>query len=249
MTRLHRKHAELLRFQVFQKRTSFVPAGEVSQPDPPEPDICVRSGDILIGVELTELVTNRRVRAQESEQDGIIAAAQQLYERQNLPCLGVDFYWKEGPVVNKADRGQLSAFLSEIVASHVPRLGAEAILDATSEATERFEHRLFDRIWLTRVIEFDENLWDSPRSWWVSRVGPELVQARIDAKNARPSEYRVPYTQRWLVITSDGARPSSGFDLTPGVLSSVYDSAFDRVFLAVFSMGGIHELKIARLAA
>jgi hypothetical protein len=131
----------------------------------------------------------------------------------------------------------------------VPDLGTEVILDPTAEATKQFDHPLFDRIWLNRVIEFDENLWDSPRSWWVPQVGPEVVQSRIDAKNSRPAEYQLRYSDRWLVITSDGARPSSGFDLASGIFEKVYKSAFDRVFLAVFAMGGIHELKISPLAA
>jgi len=247
MTRPHRKESELRRFRIFQKRTGILPGGEASQPDPPEPDICVTVQGALIGVEITELVTSRSQRAQESEQDGVVAATQRLYAQKGLPCVGAEFHWKDAASISKTQRRDLAPFLAEVVASHVPGLGEQIILDPTPEATEHFEHPLFDRIWLNRIVEHDENLWDSPRSWWVPRLVPEVVQSRIDGKNGRPAEYRVNYTERWLVITSDGAAPSSGFDLTASVLDHVYSTTFDRAFIAIFAMGGIHELKVRAL--
>jgi len=249
LTRQHRKQIELFRFELFRKRTGAVPVGEVSQPHLPEPDICVTGQDCVIGVELTELVTNKRERAQESEQEGVVAAAQRHYECKGLPCLGADFYWKDGANVSKTQPRDLAPFLAQLVASHVPGIGKEVILDPSWEATEHFRHPLFDRIWLNRVVEYDKNLWGIPRSWSVPQMVPGVVQLRIDAKNGRPAQYRVNYSQRWLLITSDGGVPSSGFDLTSHVLEHTYKSTFDRVFLAVFMMGGIHELKVHRLAA
>jgi len=78
---------------------------------------------------------------------------------------------------------------------------------------------------------------------FVTELPVSRVKERIEAKNAKLSDYRSQCDAVWLLIVVDGRQPSTFFDVSGQALRETYDSSFDRTYLFDFRNSIAHQLE------
>src|SRR5688572_12715734 len=69
-----------------------------------------------------------------------------------------------------------------------------------------------------------------PRAGWVAPLTVDALQLRVDEKAKRLPEYREHARENWLVIVSDGMKPSQLFEVPSGFQLEKVSSPFDRTY-------------------
>ena len=244
MTSAEKKAQELGSLLAFQKNCSDCPQSKPIQADPPAPDITFSDGDI--GIELTEYSLGQGqggspFRRLEVVRERIAVAAQVVYEKSIQHCLQVSIIWSTLQCPAKQEEQQISAAIVELVRMH-PFVGTRM---------HRIEWRQFHSPLLKKYIDTVSFflIADTGRSCWSSAVGiafpreASRIQAAIDAKEPKVSEYRKTRKKVWLLITADRNYFSSQFTAETGLDQVEFQTSFDRVFLIDEPQNLVYEFK------
>jgi len=90
------------------------------------------------------------------------------------------------------------------------------------------------------------NEWSAPEAMWIPEEGPELLQRRLDAKEARYRACRDKCDEVWLLILSGASGLSSMIRLNTRASEHKYITSFDRVFLFQDGRDILHVQKVRR---
>jgi hypothetical protein len=218
----------------FKRCYSDFPEGRWEYPPPPDPDLMVYTNGGVLGIEHTRIFrtdhSNGIVRQeQESLEERIVNRAREIYEQYGGPPLHVAVSFNSNIRLGKKDVASISTFLAGIVARYIPDVGQQVILEASRFIPRPFPREV-DIIFIDRYGK-SEMFWTVYRGDTVPTLTTELIEDKIQNKEAKREKYLSRCSKIWLLIVETGGAPSSHFDIPRAVVEKVYKSNFDRIFL------------------
>lgn len=199
------------------------------------PDFLVRLDGRVIGVELTGLFVPHRTntpppQANESSSDRFLSYAQRLYQESTGPPVHVRVCFAPRSNLTALNRGrEKAAALSNFVCGldlgpgQVVNCGPEACIKSQLPREVSFVHAL-------GVPDHGTAHWIVARSGWAAPLTIEALQSRIDEKSKRLSQYEEVTAENWLIVVSDGTRPSQLFTAPSVFDANQVSSPFFRTF-------------------
>jgi hypothetical protein len=233
---------ELAYAVLLQERCDDLANFSLSRLEPPEPDVvAVRQGR-SIGIEITEIHGNPKLRMTEAEQDRLLASAAKLWEDRKLPPVLVAVHWL--PTGRSRKYRDILEPLVSVVSERVREGQASFdVSEAELDAVLPNDHGI-DRVFVD-VINNGPTAWTSGARWEASTPGPDFYQKEIDRKAAKPQRYTRAYDAIWLLLVHHGAFPSSGFDVSNDLERARFKSPYHRLFLLSLTPAALRELRRA----
>lgn len=197
------------------------------------PDFIIRINGQQVGVEVSELFTaqiGRRYSLQEHEAlaQRILAHANQLYRGSGAQHAHVSVHFSTSSDLRTLDRDQTASQLSDFVQSQM--LSPGQLVQWWPDYVMRPLPEAITFVNMLGVPETGMAHWSAPSAGWVAPLTQETLQARVDEKAALLAKYTLRVATNWLLLVSDGDKPSQFFDQpTPEVASAVL-SPFERTF-------------------
>jgi hypothetical protein len=219
-----------------------VGAFDTEPQNPPEPDVLVKASNDRIGVEVTEIHGNPRLRMIEGEQDKVLDRADHLWADRGLPPVGIWVHWSPTLLPRRLER-ELPQKLVEFIGSRLPAKPGSLEIDSP-ELTAALGDQCIEHIFVYTDWETPSE-WNWARRWQGGTVGAATIQREIDRKSPKPAQYRSAYAECWLLLVHPGGSPSSGFDLSPEILQAVFVSPFDRVYILSLIGPKVRRLQLA----
>jgi len=195
---------------------------------PPEPDIIAWKGGRQFGIEITNFHRESEKR-RESEEDRILEAALELYNRGNGPALLLHAMWTHHFIAHKKDREQIAEKIAALALRHHPAPDSWVTLD-----WHQFDHDLMtvvDHISMYGMPKASVGHWSAARGRFVPQWNVIQLQSQIDRKNDKTKQYRKPYFEVWLLIVSPFGTPSAWMEVGEEIRNARFVSSFDKVFL------------------
>lgn len=199
------------------------------------PDFIIRVGQDSVGVEFTEIFNGNADRngslplqARESLAQRIVARASEVYRASGAQHAHVSVLFSPGNDLRELNRDETAARLAAFVEAQALSPGQYVQCKPDYDA-----HPLPDAISFVNMLGVPEPEmahWSSPSAGWVAPMTCEVLQARIDEKAALLAKYAKRVRTNWLVLASDGGRPSQFFDPPTLEAASAVVSSFDRTF-------------------
>ena len=233
------KWQERVHLDEFHRACPDFPPGEIEALDPPAPDFFVGDENNWIGIEVLEFYTDsgkneskpdkeRRSELKEREvlQQRVVNHSKVKYATQNGEPIRV--------AVGFNDDQRLVGRDSERVADLIVTRVLES-LDSTEEHSFVIKDGLPAQVSSLLVFR------DQRKSMWSALTGgffcqsPECrLQGEINVKNSNYACYRKSRencSQVWLLVVADLVTPASWVELSEGLKSHCFESAFDKTFL------------------
>jgi len=223
------KESELFYLERFKENFSNFPQGDIC-PDE-SPDFLVKSGNGIIGVELTDFYrqvsseTPLPLQAREKVRQRIISQAKSIYDESGFAPVWAFAYFD----------GNFQCRASEIqsVAERLVQLAKCSLLEQENEknwARDDIQINGIHSLSVKRSI-MAKSYWRAPLATFVPEVKPQQLQKILDKKSALSEDYRRKCKKVWLVIVMDRFRASS-FSLIPeGFAEHAFSHKFDSAFL------------------
>ena len=238
------KELELEQFSRFQSMCGSVPRGVLKQPDPPEPDIVLRTPEGAVGIELTAIHPNGpRRRWQESEQDELLDLSKTLYRDRGHEPLSIWVHWGQNPPLLKANRRALADQLCELVARHCsPQWSVREVDQAV---LNQYPQLPVAHLGFAAASSWDGADWREGAFHNVAPLGVAEVQASLEREDEKTKRYADSYLSFWLVLLCETAGPSTWGVTLKEVWATAFRSSFHRVFLVELGHGKCGELRLA----
>ena len=196
------------------------------------PDAIIRIGQSSVGIEITELFKSSNesfsLQARESIARRIVARAGEIYRALSAQHAHVSVHFSSGSDLRKLNRDETASRVATFVAAQSLSPG-----QYVQWRPDYVTHPLPDAISFVNMLGVPEPgmvHWSSPSAGWVAPMTRELLQARVNEKAILLEKYRERVTTNWLLLVSDGARPSQFFDPPTREHATVVVSPFDRTF-------------------
>lgn len=248
MTAIEKKEKEFKSFLAFQQNCPACPRSIPVQPEPPAPDIFFP--DCGLGIEITEYSLGQgkdgsRPRQYETVHQRITEAAKAEYESKLNHHLQVSVLWM---IFTKCPTLREEKIIAQAIAKMVASKTSRHLKICSAESDE------FDEL-LIQKYGVELSIFQIPgegKSCWSSAVcfgfPPEAsrIQAALDEKESKITEYRKACRTTWLLITADRNFVSSGFSFEPKLPQVTFNSSFDRVFLIDEPQNSVYEFKTDR---
>jgi len=232
-------------FDAFVERRPDLALTEVRESERPD-FICLASG-ILTGIEMTRFffpsVDGIPPQAINGYRDQVAQSLREEHLRRALPPLHASVHlFSDDKLLSGAARRQMTVALVDFVGSNIPAIGPGVEFQDLPAALVDLG---VDRISVIRTAALTRPTWSLPYASYIPESRSSMVQAIITEKSALAGEYRKQASALWLMIVSGTDGLHSIIDLDGDVLSTLYASDFDRVFLFRTFGPSIHELKTA----
>lgn len=237
-----------------------LPGGELPrQNHSQKPDFRYRSGQLITGIEHTEIKRARSVSGIPSLAElkglhrGIVSKAERLATDQGLPPLHVqvlfhDHFYRYPNKGERAVHGLFDTILRNLerilkmetgnslrIEPPSPFVGISMVL-----ATPGTAH---GKTWLAN------HRWEVMEPGLVTIGFAHELQDVITAKNAKIDEYLKTCDQCWLLVVSDRTKADQKFHFTPEMQENVYEADFERTFYLEIAERFLTELKTTRATA
>jgi len=243
-TNAEKKAKELKRLLAFQENCPECPRSNPIQPEPPAPDIVFP--ECGLGVEITEYSLGQgkdgsHPRQLEIVRERIAHAAQSEYEVTIKHCLQVSIIWANDECPTKQEEKGIAQAIAQLVAAQNFR----------NERMHRINWKWFDNSLLKKYIntisiflidDQGQSCWSSMACFCFPKEAPR-IQAALDEKESKVSEYRKTCQTVWLLIIADRAFFSSQFSPESNLSQTTFHSSFDRVFLLDEPQNSVYEFK------
>ena len=195
------------------------------------PDFVVRVDGRDVGVEVTQLFVTQSAngplpQAQEAISNRIVHRAREIYEACGAPPAHVSILFAVHEL-RQIDRDAVAAELASLVTGM--NLTEWKRMDWRPERPGP----LLDVISLVHglgVPSREMAHWTVARAGWVAPLTADALQLRVNEKAKLLQEYRTHARENWLVIVSDGMKPSQLFDVRSGFSPETVSSPFDRTY-------------------
>jgi len=214
------------------------------------PDFLISVDGRKIGVELTGLykshqTSDYRLQINESISDEIVERAKRIYQKQLAPPVWVRVCFSPSAKLKLLDRQKTAKKLSALIYRRDLKQGQHV-----KWCSEDFDEEQLPReiafIYATGVPDSKMAHWTVVRAGWTASLKTETLQSRIDEKSKRLPEYQKIAVENWLVIVSDGHRPSQLFDTNYNFEQGKLTSPFSRTFYFNYPGRGLIELGVKR---
>ncbi len=200
-----------------------------------------------LGVEMTDIYWPHRPgtrprQEQESLRRRVAKLAEQLYQKRlDLPPVYVSVHFARQIGLDKRTVRPLAERIVELTVSNTPPPGHSF----AAENGGQNRASLPTQVRAIRVNRFDwmrRPRFSVPDGDSVPRLTIAEVQRHIERKNRRYSTYRRKCDAVWLVLSVNGPRLSTAFEVDDDVPAAGYDTPFDRVFLLQHMAASLFEL-------
>jgi hypothetical protein len=220
------------------------PVGEIAHFE--GPDFLVRASTGPVGLEVTELLRPSRAGErprieQEALRQRVADRARKCYEASGGPPISVALFFSHFQDLNKRDIPGLAEQLAGIALRTPVAMSSSLVLDAGDE--NPVLPPLVDRMRLARFPVVTESDWVVVDAEYLTPLTHDYLQAVLDAKTARTSDYRRHASTLWLLVVIDGFRISGSFTLPDDLLTRPYRHGFDRVFVFIRAAKQYWELR------
>ena len=200
-----------------------------------EPDFILGATPRRLGIEMTDIYWPQRLgtrprQEQESLRRRVAKLAEQLYQRLDLPPVYVSVHFARQIGLDKRTVRPLAEHIVELTVSNTPPPAQSFAVDSGRQ----IRACLPTQVRAMRVHRFDwmrRPSFSVPDGDSVPRLTIAEVQRHIERKNRRYSTYRRKCDAVWLVLSVNGPRLSTAFEVDDDVPAARYDTTFDRVFL------------------
>ncbi|MBO4529284.1 MAG: hypothetical protein J5767_01460 [Paludibacteraceae bacterium] len=247
---------------MFRSSYPYFPIGELEKSE--SPDFLLRSGDKLIGIELTELKYEREdklfnLRAHEDFLTYMMEDAQRIVEEKCDYKLMVEVLFSDdiSPTVLMVNeearllvRQGLAESIASVVSENIPEAtGTKYKVDRTSKYGHQSLHPKIQCITILNVTgRWYEGLWYAAIATKVKPLSISSVSQRLVAKNCKLRKYNSSCDEQWLVIIQNSFLMSSSYNSSTAAeaLAHHYKSNFDKVFVFERSEGLVTRLDIEK---
>lgn len=226
--------------QLLHMKLPCFPRGRVIETE--RPDFLVEAPAATIGVEITEICESPE-RRKEVEEQRICEKARDLYAKSGLPPLIATIHFANAKL-RKGLCDRIASQLAEcVVASHakIPT-GGSVFIEELPDNCADFVDAV--HVLLSPHATFED--WSVSRVGWIATTFEDELQANIDRKQSKLSEYLGKCSQCWLVVGASGREPSSFYEMSSSMKEGVFYSDFSRVFFVQLFEGTLVELHVAR---
>ncbi len=197
------------------------------------PDLIVRAHERLVGVGVSELFTQSAdprgpLQAQEALAQRIVAQASQVYAASGAQYAHVSIHFSPSSDLRNLNRDQTASQLAAFVQEQMLSPGQLVQWRPDYET-----HPLPDAITFVNMLGVPEPgmaHWSAPSAGWLAPLPKEILQARVDEKAALLPKYSLRVATNWLLLVSDGAKPSQFFEPPTGEDAAAVVSPFERTF-------------------
>ena len=201
-------------------------AGQLRQPDPPDPDVTITLTDSLLGIEITGIYDNSEGRPkEEGEQGELLARARRLYESEGHTSVTVGVIWDDRHKVVKRERPHLAQALMELVAQNVPSGNERRELDLRNQ-----EELPLLSLSIHRTRPGGSGYWGASRAAFPRKCSRAEVQRAIDKKAARVSGYRTTCSEVWVLVVANHGDPSTWCTEPESLQTEQFIGPFDRAY-------------------
>lgn len=207
------------------------------------PDIVVQSHAGTYGVEVTELMTED-MRREEARRTRVVRGAASLFHASHPRCaLRVQvLFLPTAPLTTLAEQSLATDELATLVqrmteSEHEPQWKRDCDFDRGAES------EFFQKVWVNCHPLVDKAIWNPIEAWWVRRLHPADVVARIQEKATRAPEYRKRAQFIYLLLVVDGFSGASALQIDRDCISTINPGqAFDKVLILDHANGVLHQL-------
>ncbi len=208
------------------------PAGEVWHED--EPDFLIHTEDGVLGVEHRQLFkppgeSKLLLQAMESQIDYIVAQAQEHAELRGTPPAHVSLFLNVHQSLEKRQRlnmaRQLANFMHDILIQENAPISFEIGAGSRAEKPEFLDHAF-----VRRDEHLNKHLWDCPEAGWAVRDSRAILQEAINDKASNIERYLSNCSRCWLLLASDGRKPSNFIHADNATREHIYSSPFERTY-------------------
>jgi hypothetical protein len=199
------------------------------------PDAVIRIGQHSVGVEMTELFHGNAdsdgsfpLQARESLAQRIVRRAGAIYRASGAQHAHVSVHFDLRSDLRRLKRDETAAQLAAFVAAQA--LSPDQYVQWRQDYVANALPDAINVVNMLAVPEPGVAHWSAPSAGWVAPMTREVLQTRVDEKAALLAKYRERIKTNWLVLVSDGARPSQFFEPPTREHASAVVSPFDRTF-------------------
>lgn len=198
------------------------------------PDFLIDVKEEKVGVELTELCilhgpTGSPARARESIANRIVSLAQRIYQESGAPPAHVSICFTPTANLKGIDRDRAAQALVRFV----QKLNLACWQRVDVHPYELDESYLPDELSFIHALgvpQYELAHWAVADAGWAAPLTVSSLQSRVDEKAAKIQEYKTIVATNWLVIVSDGTKPSQMFNTPPDFDPASVVSPFSRTF-------------------
>ncbi len=218
-----------------------IPKGIVEQPDPPAPDLVIRSSNTNIGIEVTQLFQRddpaSRLPAREIEaaQRNILAEARTLYEETYGHRLFVNVSFNDTPPAKKPAVRELVA----LVERHRTDSGAMLQVLALDARARQLLPQWLQGLTICTQKSDEPARWIGGSVWRTPSLTQDLLQSAVSRKNKNVEGYLGCCDQVWLLVICDLWPMAASLAVPRNAHEWKLESRFARVLLVSREGDGI----------
>ena len=224
-----KQHERFLLDQFFEALD--VPLSIVEERENPDFLVCLDGRKV--GVELTFLFISHQTnghlpQAHESISDRIVLRAQCLYQESSAPPVRVGVCFSPDADLKALNRDRSAAALSTVVRNL--NLGLwQSVNWCPHDFDEEQLPAEISFVHALGIPSYEMAHWFVGRAGWAAPLTIEVLQSRIDEKSKKLSKYQKVVDENWLIVVSDGTKPSQLFS-APNFDPSQVTSPFSRTY-------------------
>lgn len=223
-------------FKMFCEKCDIMPNNPKYEPGD-SPDVIFEMEGKRIGIEITELYDDEKMRRQEAIKERICTEGQKLCENEKgMPKCHVGMWL--GDRISKEREKNLSRELFEVVRNNIP-------IDGSVDVDEDI---LPSGVCYLSIYSYNNypkrHFWTFAQVVEGGKIFSEQLCKRIKEKNDKYEKYCRSVDSCWLLITAVGKRGSSVFEFGSGMEEVEYKTPFERVFFLNGFNCQLNELKV-----
>lgn len=238
-----KKKVERRYLDVCRRAINDFPPGSVIESE--SPDFLVKSPGGIVGVEITRIFRSAEPgdpppQSQDTERD-LIAERAQTFAGQSMDPVIVDIYFNSRALLTKRDRDNLAKKLVDLVASSMPGLGENRLIENQPPVNSQVSH--IDAVHIWRPHPLRSHLWQVGDAGIVNDDFAPSLQHLIADKDGKVDCYREKCDSCWLVVVADWRGPSAFFEISDRMVEHTYASLFDRLYFLEGYSGRVTQLR------
>ncbi len=208
-----------------------------AEPQPPGegPDFALVTSSGRYGLEVTRILSpaNGRptsLRQMEGMREQVLNGAKAVWDRTIGVNVEVHVHWDTSAAPPKSTIADTAQKLVDVVSANLPDVGSLARVECSWRSPTALPRGVHS-ISIVRLATYDRSYWVGANAAMIGDLTPELVQGRIDTKNAKVQQYRRKMNEVWLLLVLDSHNLSGMFELPESLFEHRFTSAFDRTAL------------------
>lgn len=208
------------------------------------PDFALSVDDRVIGVEVTELFAGATpsqlpLQAHEALSTKVVKASRKAYEACGGSPLHASIGFFSGIDLRSIHRDTLARALATLLLElRIPQ-GRFAVWQNDYTNPDLSPIAFINALGVT-APEFAH--WYAGSGGFSVPLTLDQLQACVAEKNARARAYRQRYEEVWLIVATEGARPSQFFDIASFTDAPAVKSDFDRTYFLISFTGQLLRL-------